>query len=91
MDFVGDLVGYVLTVFIVVMIARLVLDWVAVASVGPPWVRRARQLTHRATEPVIAPLRRVMRPVRAGGIAIDLAFTVVFIAALILRSVAFSL
>jgi YggT family protein len=91
MDFVGDLVGYVLTAFIVVMLARLVLDWLAVASVGPRWVRRARGLTHRATEPVIAPLRRRLRPLRAGGVAIDLAFTVVFIAALILRSVAFSL
>jgi YggT family protein len=33
----------------------------------------------------------VLRPVRAGGVAIDLAFTVVFFAALILRSIAFAL
>jgi YggT family protein len=54
-------------------------------------VSRARVLTHVGTEPIIAPVRRVLRPVRAGGISIDLAFAAVFIAALILRSIAFSL
>jgi YggT family protein len=48
-------------------------------------------LTHAGTEPVLAPVRRVLRPVRAGGISIDLAFTAVFVVALILRSIAFSL
>jgi YggT family protein len=33
----------------------------------------------------------VLPPVRAGGIGIDLAFTLVFIVAIILRQVAFSL
>lgn len=91
MDLVGTLLGYALTVFVLVMVARLVLDWVTVATIGPPWVRRARRVTHAATEPVIAPVRRVLRPIRAGGISIDLAFTAVFILALILRSVAFGL
>jgi YggT family protein len=88
---IGILLGYVLTVFIVLLIARLVLDWAQVLTRPPRWAGRARALTHSATEPVIAPVRRVLRPVRAGGVAIDLAFTVVFILALILRSVAFSL
>jgi YggT family protein len=91
MDLVGTLLGYALTVFVLLMVARMVLDWVAVATVGPPWVRRAHRLAHAGTEPVISPVRRVLRPVRAGGISIDLAFTAVFILALILRSVAFGL
>lgn len=40
---------------------------------------------------MISPVRRVLRPVRAGGLSIDLAFTAVFVVALILRSIAFSL
>jgi YggT family protein len=56
-----------------------------------PWVSRARALTHAGTEPVIAPVRRVLRPVRAGGLSIDLAFTAVFIVVLILRSISFNL
>ena len=92
MSVIGALLGFVLTVFVILMIARMILDWVGVLGrSSPPWVRRARTLTHAATEPVIGPVRRVLPPVRAGGIGIDLAFTVVFIAAIILRSVAFSL
>ena len=91
MSIVGTLLGYVLTLFILVLIVRMVLDWTGLVSRGSPAVGRARTITHALTEPVIAPVRRVLRPVRAGGVAFDLAFTVVFIAALILRSVAFSL
>lgn len=91
MSLIGALVGYVLTAFILLLVARMVLDWSGVLANGPQWASRARQLTHTWTEPVIAPVRRVLRPVRAGGLSIDLAFTAVFIAVLILRSIAFSL
>lgn len=91
MELVGTLLGYVLTAFVVVMLVRLVLDWVGVVTQGPAGVSRARVLTYAVTEPVVAPVRRVLRPVRAGGLSIDLAFTAVFILALILRSIAFSL
>jgi YggT family protein len=92
MSALGALVGIVLTLFVLLMIARLILDWVVVlGSGGSSGTRRARALTHAGTEPVIAPVRRVLRPVRAGGFSLDLAFTVVFIAAVILRQIAFSL
>ena len=91
MSLVGDVIGFVLTAFVVLLVARLVLDWVGVLTDSPWWVRRARALTHAGTEPVIAPVRRVLRPVRLGGVAFDLAFTAVFVLTLILRSIAFSL
>jgi YggT family protein len=91
MSLIGALLGYALTAFIVLLIARLVLDWAQMLANVPPWVSRARALAHVGTEPVVAPVRRVLRPVRAGGLSIDLAFTAVFIAALILRSIAFGL
>jgi YggT family protein len=93
MSLIGALVGYALSAFILLLLARMVLDWSGVLASGPQpqWVSRARQLTHAWTEPVIAPVRRVLRPVRAGGLSIDLAFTAVVIAVLILRSIAFSL
>lgn len=91
MDLIGALLGYALTAFVVLLIARLIVDWTGVLANGPRWVNRARQLTYAGTEPVIAPVRRVLRPVRAGGLSIDLAFTAVLLAALILRSIAFSL
>ncbi|MEV4261093.1 YggT family protein [Kribbella sp. NPDC049584] len=91
MSLIGALVGYVLSAFILLLIVRMVLDWTGVLAGGPQWVGRVRGVTHAWTEPVIAPVRRRLRPVRAGGMAFDLAFTAVFFAALILRSIAFSL
>ena len=77
--------------FVLLLIARMVLDWAGLLANGPRWVGRARALTHAGTEPVISPVRRVLPPVGAGGLSIDLAFTAVFVVALILRSIAFSL
>ena len=91
MGLLGTLVGFALTLFIILLVGRMVLDWVGMLADSPPWARRARMLTHSATEPVIGPVRRVVRPVRLGGISLDLAFTIVFFGALILRSIAFSL
>ncbi|ASF09170.1 hypothetical protein NBRGN_102_00280 [Nocardia brasiliensis NBRC 14402] len=91
MSLIGTLLGIVLTVFILLMLARLVLDWIGVLGNSPAWASKARDVTHAATEPVIAPVRKVLPPIRAGGLSIDLAFTAVFIVALILRAVAFSL
>ncbi|WP_225726753.1 MULTISPECIES: YggT family protein [unclassified Nocardia] len=91
MSLIGTLLGYALTLFLLLLLARVVLDWVAVLADSPSWANRARAFTHTWTEPVIAPVRRVLRPIRAGGLSIDLAFTAVFIAVLILRAIAFSL
>jgi YggT family protein len=38
-------------------------------------------------EPVIGPVRRVLKPVRLGSVSLDLAFTAVFAAVIVLRSV----
>jgi YggT family protein len=92
MSSIGFVLGTVLLLFELLLVARMVLDWGAVAAHGgPSWSSRVREVTHRLTEPVIAPLRRVLRPVRIGSLSIDLAFTAVFVAVLVLRSVASSL
>ncbi|MRH90538.1 YggT family protein [Nocardia sp. SYP-A9097] len=91
MGLIAGVIGWLLTAFVLLMLARMVLDWVAVAGNLPEWGLKARSFAHKWTEPVIAPVRRVLPPLRAGGLAIDLAFTIVFILALVLRSVAFGL
>jgi YggT family protein len=40
---------------------------------------------YRVTEPVLAPVRRVVRPVRTGGVLLDLSVTLVFIAVVVLQ------
>jgi YggT family protein len=89
MSAIGVLLGTVLLLFQLVLVARAVVDWVGVLSSGPEpeWRRGARRVTHAATEPVLAPVRRVLPPVRFGSVGIDLAFIVVFFAAVVLRQI----
>ena len=86
---VAGLLGFVFLLFELVLIARMVVDWVGVLSPvgGGSGLYRARRITHDITEPVIGPVRRVLKPVRFGSISIDLAFTAVFVAVIVLRTV----
>jgi YggT family protein len=87
---IGFVLSTALLVYALVLVARAVLDWVGVLGGRPggSWVIRARRVTYALTEPVLAPVRRVLPPLRLGSVGIDLAFAVVLIAVLILRSLA---
>ena len=86
---IAGLLGLVLVLFQLVLVARIVVDWVGVLSPATTGagLYQVRRITHGITEPVIAPVRRVLTPVRVGSVSIDLAFTAVFLAVLILRTV----
>jgi YggT family protein len=85
----ADVLGIVLQLFELVLIARMVVDWVGVLSPvgGRSGLYQARRITHGITEPVIGPVRRVLKPVRLGSVSVDLAFTAVFVAVIVLRTV----
>ncbi|QLY29009.1 YggT family protein [Nocardia huaxiensis] len=92
MGIIWTLLSLVVSVFILIMLARLVVDWITALSRDPaPWVGKVREGTYKLTEPVIAPVRKVLPPINFGSVGIDLAFTVVFILALVLRTVLLSL
>jgi YggT family protein len=71
------------------LIARAVLDWTA-ALAGPAAYGSVRSRLStavlRVTEPVLAPIRRVIPPLRIGGTAIDLSFIIVFLAIVLIRN-----
>ncbi|MFC9895714.1 YggT family protein [Nocardia sp. NPDC127579] len=90
MAFLGSLLGFVTSVFILLLIARMVLDWVMILADRPQWAEKPRQLVTTLTEPVLAPVRKIIPPIRFGNTGLDLAFTVVFILALILRTFFYS-
>ncbi|MFT4124235.1 MAG: YggT family protein [Microbacteriaceae bacterium] len=76
-----------LTLFIVVMWVRLVLDLVVTFVRG--WRPHGLGLvlaeaTFTITDPPIKLARRLVPPVRFGGIALDLAWTIVLLAAILL-------
>ncbi|GAA2855741.1 hemolysin activation protein [Actinoplanes cyaneus] len=71
------------------LIARAVLDWsVVLAGPAMPGSIRSRVSggVFAVTEPILAPVRRLVPPLRAGGMSIDLSFILVFFAVVILRS-----
>ena len=86
---IASLLGFVLVLFQLVLVARIVVDWVGVLSpaTAGAGLYQARRITHGITEPVIGPVRRVLKPARLGSVSIDLAFTAVFVAVIVLRTV----
>src|SRR5258708_29916827 len=79
---VAGLLGVVLLLFELVLIARMVVDWIGVLSPdgGSSGLDQARRITHGITEPVIGPVRRVLEPARVGAVPIHLAVTAVVVA-----------
>jgi YggT family protein len=89
----GSVLGIVSLVLLLVqllLIARAVLDWTAVLA-GPSAAGSLRSrlstAVWRVTEPILAPVRRVLPPVRFGTVSLDLAFIVVFVAIILLRAI----
>jgi YggT family protein len=81
------LVGLVLLLFELLLIARIIVDLLGVLA-KPSYeetLAPVRRVVYRLTEPVVAPVRRLLPPVRMGGVSFDLAVTLVFVAVVILR------
>jgi YggT family protein len=81
---------YVLTIYLVILIARMVVTWIQMFA--RQWVPRGVILIiaegiFTATDPPLKFLRRYIRPLRIGTVAIDLSFMVLFIVILVLLDV----
>jgi YggT family protein len=87
-------VSTLLLLFQVALFARAALSWtVALAGpIAPGSVRGRLSAAVRAvTEPVLAPVRRVLPPLRLGPAALDTSFLAVFVAVALLRRIVLSL
>jgi YggT family protein len=76
-----------LNIFVVVMWARFVLD--LVAMLARQWRPRGfvlvlAELAYTITDPPVKAVRRIVPPLRAGGIVIDFSWSIVLIATIIL-------
>ena len=70
------LVAVVLQLFLLCLLGRMVLSWFP--SSGSGAIDTVRSVLYRITEPVLAPVRSLMPPVRLGGMGLDLSVTIVF-------------
>ena len=90
MAIVGDILFYLLQIFILVMWVRLILDFVR--SARPTWRPAGPLLVLLSivfviTDPPLKLVRKVIKPVRFGAVSIDFAWTIVLIVAFILSNV----
>lgn len=78
---VRSVLSVVVVVFLLLLLARAVLDWVQFFA--RDWRPRGAALVvaevvYTVTDPPLKALRRVIPPLRLGNVAIDLAFMVLF-------------
>ena len=73
------ILAYIVEAYVLVLIVRALLSWLP-ARPGTPLSRVMRGLD-KVTEPVLRPIRRVLPPIRAGGMGIDLSIIIVVIVA----------
>jgi YggT family protein len=89
-----QIVSSVLLVFLILLFARFVVDWVMVLARS--WrpsglVAAGLEVVYSTTDPPLKAIRKVIPPLNLGSIRLDLGFMVLLIAVLILRSITQSL
>jgi YggT family protein len=86
---IGVFIDWILFAFIVLLFVRLVVDWIQIFARswtphGPVLV--ALEGVYSITDPPIVALRKIIPPLRLGGVAIDLSFLAVLLICYILRT-----
>lgn len=81
---------WAVTLFFLALIARLIIDWIQVFN--RRWKPKGAMLivaeiVYTVTDPPLKLLRRFLPPVRMGAISLDMAFMVLFVLVMILRSI----
>jgi YggT family protein len=87
---IGQFIQGILWMFMVLLIIRLVVDWIQVFArswqpTGPILV--VLEIVFSITDPPIKAIRRVIPPLRLGSIALDVSFILVFIVVILLMRV----
>ena len=81
-NIIASVVRFVVFLFFVVLIARLVLDWVQ--AFARDWRPRGpllvvAEVVYSITDPPLRALRKVIPPLQLGSVRLDLAFLVLFL------------
>ena len=90
MHLVGQVLYTVLLVFFLLLVFRLIMDYVFMLarSFRPQGLlAMALELAFTATDPPLKAVRRVLPPLRIGNISLDLGFTVVLFVTWVLMQV----
>ena len=85
-----QILSSVLLVFLILLFARFVVDWVMVLARS--WrpqglVAAGLEVVYATTDPPLKAIRKVIPPLNLGSIRLDLGFMVLLIAVVFLRSI----
>ena len=72
----------VLTVYSIVLLARVIMSWVELSGWRPPVtgpIRTIFELMFDVTEPVLKPLRRIVPPAGPLDLSVIVAFVIIFV------------
>jgi len=74
----------------IVLLVRIVLDWVLAMTRGrgTPWMAVPYGIAYDLTEPVLRPIRRHLPMLRVGAAALDLSPLLVFLVLIVLQTIA---
>ena len=94
MSLLWQVIGYVLWIYIILILARVVIEWtrqfarswrpIGTAAIG-------LELVYVATDPPIRLLRRLVPPLQLGTVSLDLSVIILLIVLIALRVVALGL
>ncbi len=88
MQLIGSVLSMLLFAFLLLLIARLVMEYVFLfaRSFRPSgFFAVILEAVYSVTDPPLRALRRVIPPLRIGGISLDLSFIVLFLLVQVLR------
>lgn len=83
---IASIINLIYYIFIILLLARVVFSWIRTDPYHPTWGPLMR-FVYQATEPILAPVRRILPPM--GGL--DLSPLIVWVVASFLRSVLITL
>jgi YggT family protein len=85
---IGQIIDFVLWIYLILLFVRLVFDWVQMfaRSWTPSGIALVLlEAVYTATDPPIHFFRRMFKPIRIGGIALDLSFLAVILCVYLLQ------
>ena len=88
MSILWQIIAFALLLFMLLLLARLVMDWVMMLSRG--WrpgggAAAGLEVIYSTTDPPLTLLRRVLPPLNLGSVKLDLGFMVLLIVVFVLR------
>lgn len=76
------LLCFALTLFMIVLLARVIMSWLELAGVHPPAtgaLRKGYETLFDVTEPVLRPLRKIVPPAGMFDLSVLIAFVIIIV------------